>query len=71
MTKAANRNRWTTPSLGGLLTATVVVLGATAYSVFFLQVGSSYMALITGAWTTLVAYWTIFFVQTIRRRQKT
>lgn len=69
MTKAERRKGLPTPSLSGLLTATVLVLGATAWWAFYLDGDSSYQALASGAWTTTVAFWTLFLVRLLQRRQ--
>ncbi len=69
MIKAVRLNRWTTLGLGGLLTGTVLVLGATAWWAFFLHGDSRYQALVSGAWTTTVVFWTLFLVQVLRCRQ--
>ncbi|WP_339913467.1 hypothetical protein [uncultured Brevundimonas sp.] len=71
MTGTVGRNRWTTPRLSGLLTATVLLLGITAWWVFSLQGDSRYEAWVTGGWTTTVMFWTFYFIQLRRRRQKT
>lgn len=69
MIKTAHRNPWTNPSLIGLVTATVVVLGATAYWALSMHSDSRYLAPVTGAWTTTIIFWVVFIARRLLGRK--
>lgn len=69
MARSTRRNPLTEPRLGGLLTATFVVLAATLVWLSVSGGDDRYLALMTGAWTTTVAYWGLFAWALARRRK--
>jgi hypothetical protein len=69
MTNITRSNPVTNPRLAGLLTATVAVFVAIACWLVLADGSAEYQPLISGACTTIVAFWTLFVIRRIRRRQ--